>query len=95
LLLTTVIFIPFILNKIPLAALAAILILTGWKLAKPAVFMGFWRAGKYQFIPFIVTVIVYYSHRPLCSGSRPWWQGLIIGVGAGILAAGGAILHAT
>ncbi|HZH65969.1 MAG TPA: SulP family inorganic anion transporter [Flavisolibacter sp.] len=93
LLLTTVIFIPFILNKIPLAALAAILILTGWKLAKPAVFMGFWRAGKYQFIPFIVTVIVIIAIDLFAVVPALGGKGLIIGVGAGILAAGGAILH--
>lgn len=93
LLLVSVMLIPFLLNKIPLAALAAILILTGWKLAKPAVFMGFWRAGKYQFIPFIVTVIVIiaidlFKVMPALSG-----KGLIIGVLAGIVAATGAILH--
>ena len=93
LLLTTVIFIPFILNKIPLAALAAILILTGWKLAKPAVFMSFWRAGKYQFIPFIVTVIVIIAIDLFAVVPALGGKGLIIGVGAGILAAGGAILH--
>jgi MFS superfamily sulfate permease-like transporter len=49
--------IPFLLNKIPLAALAAILILTGLKLAKPAAFARMWRNGKYQFVPFIVTII--------------------------------------
>jgi MFS superfamily sulfate permease-like transporter len=93
LLLSTIILIPFWLNKIPLAVLAAVLILTGWKLAKPAVFMNFWKAGKYQFIPFIVTVIVIigidlFALVPALSG-----KGLIIGVGAGILAAAGAILH--
>lgn len=93
LLLTTIILIPFILNKIPLATLAAILILTGWKLAKPAVFINFWKAGKYQFIPFIVTVLVIISIDllaliPMLSG-----KGLIIGVAAGILTATGAILH--
>lgn len=49
--------IPFLLNKIPLAALAAILILTGYKLAKPAVFQKMWKNGWYQFIPFAVTII--------------------------------------
>jgi MFS superfamily sulfate permease-like transporter len=93
LLLSTVILIPFLLNKIPLAVLAAVLILTGWKLARPAVFMNFWKAGKYQFIPFIVTVLVIigidlFALVPALSG-----KGLIIGVGAGILAAAGAILH--
>lgn len=93
LLLISVILIPLLLNKIPLAALAAILILTGWKLAKPAVFKGFWKAGKYQFIPFIVTVVVIiaidlFQVAPVLSG-----KGLIIGVFAGIIAATGAILH--
>lgn len=93
LLLVSVILIPVLLNKIPLAALAAILVLTGWKLAKPAVFKGFWKAGKYQFIPFIVTVVVIiaidlFAVVPALSG-----KGLIIGVFAGIIAATGAILH--
>lgn len=48
--------IPFILNKIPLAVLAAILLLTGYKLAKPALFKKWYAAGFYQFIPFFVTV---------------------------------------
>lgn len=57
LLLVSVLTIPFILNKIPLATLAAILILVGYKLAKPATFKHFWDNGKYQFIPFIVTLL--------------------------------------
>lgn len=48
--------IPFLLNKIPLGALAAILILIGYKLAKPALFKKWWSKGIYQFVPFIVTV---------------------------------------
>lgn len=57
LLLVCVISIPFILNLIPLATLAAVLILVGYKLAKPATFMHFWHNGKYQFIPFLATVL--------------------------------------
>lgn len=57
LLLICVLTIPFILNLIPLATLAAVLILVGYKLAKPATIMHFWHKGKYQFIPFIATVI--------------------------------------
>ncbi len=57
LLLVCVISIPFILNLIPLATLAAVLILVGYKLAKPATFIHFWHNGKYQFIPFIATII--------------------------------------
>jgi MFS superfamily sulfate permease-like transporter len=56
-LLTAVVSIPSILNKIPLACLAAILLMTGWKLANPAVFKHMWDNGKFQFAPFIVTVI--------------------------------------
>ncbi|WP_018474652.1 SulP family inorganic anion transporter [Echinicola pacifica] len=55
-LLLSVLTIPFILNKIPLATLAAILLLIGFKLAKPATFKYFWQQGKYQFVPFIVTL---------------------------------------
>jgi MFS superfamily sulfate permease-like transporter len=57
LLLISVLTIPMILNKIPLATLAAILILVGYKLAKPATFKHFWDQGKYQFIPFIATLL--------------------------------------
>jgi MFS superfamily sulfate permease-like transporter len=57
LLLVSVLTIPMILNKIPLATLAAILILVGYKLAKPATFKHFWMQGKYQFIPFIATLL--------------------------------------
>jgi MFS superfamily sulfate permease-like transporter len=57
LLLVSVLAIPVILNKIPLATLAAILILVGYKLAKPATFKHFWEKGKYQFVPFIATLL--------------------------------------
>lgn len=57
LLLVCVLSIPFILNLIPLATLAAVLILVGYKLAKPATFKHFWHNGKYQFIPFVATVL--------------------------------------
>jgi MFS superfamily sulfate permease-like transporter len=57
LLLICVLSIPFILNLIPLATLAAVLILVGYKLAKPATIMHFWKLGKYQFIPFIATIL--------------------------------------
>lgn len=48
---------PVVLNMIPLATLAAILLVVGYKLAKPALFKKMYRLGKYQFIPFIVTII--------------------------------------
>lgn len=57
LLLLCVIAIPMLLNRIPLATLAAVLLLVGYKLAKPATFRHFWESGKYQFAPFIVTLL--------------------------------------
>ncbi|MCE2963311.1 MAG: SulP family inorganic anion transporter [Chitinophagales bacterium] len=56
-LLLAVVLIPSLLNKIPMACLAAILIMIGLKLASPKIFKHMWDAGKFQFIPFIVTVI--------------------------------------
>lgn len=56
-LMIAVLSIPFILNKIPLASLAAVLIMIGYKLASPAVFRHMWTNGKFQFIPFIVTIV--------------------------------------
>ncbi|HYG18686.1 MAG TPA: SulP family inorganic anion transporter [Ohtaekwangia sp.] len=56
-LLTTVMFIPNLLNTIPLAALAGILILTGFKLTKPLIYREMFRKGWAQFIPFVVTVV--------------------------------------
>ncbi|MDF2933101.1 MAG: rane protein [Chryseobacterium sp.] len=57
LLLVCVLSIPFLLNLIPLATLAAVLLLVGYKLAKPATFKHFWNLGKFQFIPFVATVV--------------------------------------
>lgn len=45
------------LNYIPLASLAAILILVGFKLSKPSLYMRQFKLGKQQFVPFIVTVV--------------------------------------
>ncbi|MBK9147523.1 MAG: SulP family inorganic anion transporter [Flavobacteriales bacterium] len=45
-----------LLRMVPLASLAAILLLVGYKLAKPSLFKAMWRSGLPQFIPFIVTV---------------------------------------
>lgn len=56
-LLLSVISIPALLNRIPMACLAAILIMIGLRLASPKVFAHMWKTGKYQFIPFIVTVV--------------------------------------
>ncbi|ESU20327.1 sulfate transporter [Flavobacterium enshiense DK69] len=57
LLLVSVLAIPALLNKIPLATLAAVLLVVGYKLAKPATIKHFWEKGKYQFVPFIATLL--------------------------------------
>jgi MFS superfamily sulfate permease-like transporter len=57
LLMISVLTIAQFLNKIPLATLAAILLLIGYRLAKPAHFKHFIEKGKYQYIPFIATVL--------------------------------------
>lgn len=46
-----------LLNQIPLASLAAILIVTGYKLAKIDIFKSMWQKGWAQFIPFIITIV--------------------------------------
>jgi MFS superfamily sulfate permease-like transporter len=56
-LLAALIFIPTIINLIPLASLAAILLHTGYKLAQAALFKQMWKKGLDQFIPFIVTIL--------------------------------------
>lgn len=49
--------IPAVLNLIPLASLAAILFMVGYKLAKPALFKEMYGLGKKHFIPFMVTIL--------------------------------------
>lgn len=74
-------FIPGILNKIPLGALAAILLMTGYKLARLSVFKQMFANGKYQFIPFIVTVVAVV------------FTDLLTGVGLGLATSALAILY--
>ncbi|MFM9028740.1 MAG: SulP family inorganic anion transporter, partial [Bacteroidota bacterium] len=57
LLASSVLFIPGILNMIPKSALAAVLIFTGYKLAKPTLFIQHFKKGMDQFIPFTVTIV--------------------------------------
>lgn len=57
LLIVSILFITPILNQIPLASLAAILIATGYKLVNYKVFIEKYRKGWNQFIPFIVTIV--------------------------------------
>ena len=44
-------------NQVPLSALAAVLLMVGFKLTKPALYKAQFRLGSEQFIPFIVTII--------------------------------------
>ncbi len=76
LLLLCVAFIPAILNLIPKAALAAILIFTGYKLAKPSLFKAFYKKGWDQFLPFVITIIAILATDLL--------KGVIIGIGVGL-----------
>jgi MFS superfamily sulfate permease-like transporter len=47
---------PWLLNRIPLAALAAVLLYVGWKLAHPLHLVRAWHVGRDQFVPFFVTI---------------------------------------
>jgi len=72
-LLLTVAFIPFALNRIPYAALAAILLVTGYNLTKPKLYRNMWKLGVKQFLPFILTIVIILL------------TDLLIGVTAGLL----------
>jgi len=52
-----VMLLPVVLNMIPLASLAAILFLVGYKLAKPSLFKEMYNLGQRHFVPFMVTVL--------------------------------------
>jgi SulP family sulfate permease len=71
-LLVALVFIPNVINYIPLSALAAILLMTGYKLAKPSLIKKMWHLGWDQFIPFMVTLIAVV------------FTDLLIGVGIGM-----------
>lgn len=71
-LLLSVVLIPDLLSRIPLATLAAILLLVGWKLTSPALYKQQWNRGKAQFIPFVTTVVAIL------------FTDLLIGIGIGL-----------
>lgn len=56
-LLLSVLFLAGFLNQIPLSALAAVLLMVGYKLTKPTLFKGQLKLGHEQFIPFVVTIV--------------------------------------
>ncbi|MCU0447987.1 MAG: SulP family inorganic anion transporter [Microscillaceae bacterium] len=72
LLLVCVVFISQTLNQIPLACLAAILLIVGYKLASPSVFIKMYKKGWEQFLPFTLTIVAILL------------TDLLIGVGIGI-----------
>ncbi|MCX8485202.1 MAG: SulP family inorganic anion transporter [Bacteroidia bacterium] len=52
-----VLFFPHVLNLIPNAALAAVLIYVGYKLAKPSLIQSEWKKGRVSFMPFVITIV--------------------------------------
>ncbi len=76
-LLVAVLAIPALINLIPYASLAAILLVTGYKLANLTLFKQMYKTGKGQFIPFIVTIVAIVFTDLLI--------GIIIGLVVGIL----------
>jgi len=56
-LLLSLLFIPGLINMIPLACLAAILLVTGYKLARVALFQHMYHKGWDQFVPFVITIV--------------------------------------
>ena len=72
LLMSVLLLAPFI-NRVPLSALAAILLLVGYKLTKPSIVRAQFKLGWEQFLPFIVTIIAVLL------------TDLLIGVGIGLL----------
>jgi len=77
LMLVCIILIPKVLNLIPLASLAAILLLVGYKLAKPSLFKEMYKKERMVFIPFIVTVLAIVFTDLLIGISL----GLVVGIG--------------
>jgi MFS superfamily sulfate permease-like transporter len=80
LLATAVLSVPALLNRIPLATLAAVLIYTGYKLANPRLFADAYRIGWKHLVPFAVTVVAILL------------TDLLVGIGIGVAVAGAFIL---
>jgi MFS superfamily sulfate permease-like transporter len=81
LLLIAVLALPTALNRIPLACLAAILLVTGFRLASPTLIRSMWKSGKDQFFPFAVTIVAIV------------FTDLLAGLGIGIAVSLGYILR--
>ncbi len=76
LLLLSILYFTQILNLIPLACLAAILLHTGYKLAKPELFISLYHKGCNQFFPFVITVVAILATDLL--------MGVLIGIAVGL-----------
>lgn len=72
-LLIALLFIPKLINLIPLSCLASILLMTGYKLARITLFKHMWHKGLDQFIPFVITIMAVV------------FTDLLIGVGIGLI----------
>jgi len=72
-LIAAVLIFPFAMNYVPMASLAAVLLVVGYKLAKPALFVEQFKRGWSQFIPFVVTVLAIY------------FTDLLTGIGIGLV----------
>lgn len=82
LLLLCVMFLSELLNLIPLSCLSAILLYTGYKMSKPALFKEFYLKGMNQFLPFIITTVsIIYAD-------------LLIGIAIGMVVGLGFVIHA-
>ena len=72
---------PWLLNLIPFSCLAAVLMVTGLKLAKPSLFKSMWKEGNVQFYPFVITVLAIV------------FTDLLMGIFIGLTVSIGFILH--
>ena len=72
-----VIFFLEFMNLVPFSCLAAILIVTGLKLAKPSIFNELYDQGKDQFLPFIITIFAMLTLDSL--------RGVAIGLAVGLI----------
>ena len=81
LLLISIIALSKVLNMIPQATLAAILLLVGYKLAKPSLFKKMYAEGPGQFWPFLITIL------------GLLFSDLLVGVGLGMVVAVSIILY--